>query len=85
MILIHTSVKLVTEPFPVRNLHGAILIHTSVKLVTVLPVVADAVGMILIHTSVKLVTPFNGRAVTYQWNFNPHEREARDSWQLQVR
>ena len=34
---------------------------------------------ILIHTSVKLVTVSSVRVMTSASNFNPHEREARDS------
>ena len=55
-ILIHTSVKLVTQSSPDRMRRYSILIHTSVKLVTLPPdAVADSIA-ILIHTSVKLVT-----------------------------
>ena len=33
---------------------------------------------ILIHTSVKLVTNGDQSPQTHRWDFNPHEREARD-------
>ena len=55
-ILIHTSVKLVTQ-VPKAGADGKIiLIHTSVKLVTLLVLSAQVCIAILIHTSVKLVT-----------------------------
>ena len=55
-ILIHTSVKLVTQPRDALCPLERILIHTSVKLVTA-SIFAKASGSnILIHTSVKLVT-----------------------------
>ena len=57
MILIHTSVKLVTQALPLIPLPlSAILIHTSVKLVTTQKGDDGMSTRILIHTSVKLVT-----------------------------
>ena len=55
-ILIHTSVKLVTEQTAAVFEWQEILIHTSVKLVTGLCQVMPLHLEILIHTSVKLVT-----------------------------
>ena len=55
-ILIHTSVKLVTQCRFAGPGFSIILIHTSVKLVT-RPMANHAIcNAILIHTSVKLVT-----------------------------
>ena len=55
-ILIHTSVKLVTDQRHHQAGGGGILIHTSVKLVTARFPEPISVSAILIHTSVKLVT-----------------------------
>ena len=38
----------------------------------------DLIVSILIHTSVKLVTQQSCRTMPLTYNFNPHEREARD-------
>ena len=56
LILIHTSVKLVTNIAARRGTLMIILIHTSVKLVTNLIRLHLGQSPILIHTSVKLVT-----------------------------
>ena len=55
-ILIHTSVKLVTDALLLVESMGEILIHTSVKLVTLRRFYSNTCPRILIHTSVKLVT-----------------------------
>ncbi len=55
-ILIHTSVKLVTDNLRSNCRTFCILIHTSVKLVTEIGNEIKGVLRILIHTSVKLVT-----------------------------
>ena len=79
-ILIHTSVKLVTQPRHAIRAAEGILIHTSVKLVTRQLVFFNLrLFNILIHTSVKLVTRREAlRQLPFQY-FNPHEREARDT------
>ena len=56
-----------------------ILIHTSVKLVTVAEDYARLNARILIHTSVKLVTRPGCPRLPLHTDFNPHEREARDT------
>ena len=55
-ILIHTSVKLVTQSVAIPGWIDEILIHTSVKLVTPQLRQERRFNSILIHTSVKLVT-----------------------------
>ena len=55
-----------------------ILIHTSVKLVTNQKRTPANSNSILIHTSVKLVTLSVPSGLMEMFNFNPHEREARD-------
>ena len=65
-ILIHTSVKLVTQYAQWLAMAERILIHTSVKLVTEEFGNTFHLDAILIHTSVKLVTQHairgNGKA-----------------------
>ena len=56
IILIHTSVKLVTNQSSRLGYNCNILIHTSVKLVTFAVPHTCPRAVILIHTSVKLVT-----------------------------
>ena len=63
IILIHTSVKLVTNKRNSAVIFVNILIHTSVKLVTAFDALATFLHCILIHTSVKLVTD-SGRITT---------------------
>ncbi len=45
---------------------------------TVMDNMCDLIVSILIHTSVKLVTQQSCRTMPLTYNFNPHEREARD-------
>ena len=78
-ILIHTSVKLVTQRVFAFAHEYVILIHTSVKLVTYFGLEEVAVSGILIHTSVKLVTSADNVGKFHSRHFNPHEREARDA------
>ena len=78
-ILIHTSVKLVTSRRAGNVGRKPILIHTSVKLVTEQIIRLFSGAKILIHTSVKLVTRRHRNQRRASINFNPHEREARDS------
>ena len=77
-ILIHTSVKLVTQRGNPERKNDDILIHTSVKLVTRQHNGKKTCYIILIHTSVKLVTWLYSSPQGAHHNFNPHEREARD-------
>ena len=77
-ILIHTSVKLVTQRLNVAYMELVILIHTSVKLVTYDQRHKNPKIHILIHTSVKLVTGDKDNENRTELYFNPHEREARD-------
>ena len=62
----------------------AILIHTSVKLVTYQRLKIDVREEILIHTSVKLVTRRDIHRPAVAPDFNPHEREARDRFNLNL-
>ena len=78
LILIHTSVKLVTNHLIAEKIPCVILIHTSVKLVTWLSRIEQAMNWHFNPHEREARDGCRLRSLIFSPYFNPHEREARD-------